>query len=97
MFIEKTDICNFADDNTLYKSSPNRSVVLNCLEQDISIFLYWFKVYSLRANPPKFQLMVLGGKKDSKISAKLRTPTFFPNEVVLLVITTDNKLTLKFI
>ena len=34
MFIEKTDICNFADDNTLYKSSPNRSVVLNCLEQE---------------------------------------------------------------
>ena len=31
VFIEKTDICNFADDNTLYKSSPSLSVVLNCL------------------------------------------------------------------
>ena len=25
MFIEKTDICNFKDDNTLYKSSPSLS------------------------------------------------------------------------
>ena len=26
MFIEKSDICNFDDDNTLYKSSPSLSV-----------------------------------------------------------------------
>ena len=37
MFIEKSDICNFADDNTLYKSSPNLSVVVNCLEHGITI------------------------------------------------------------
>ena len=34
MFIEK--ICNFADDNTLWKSSPSLSVVLNCLQHDIT-------------------------------------------------------------
>ena len=39
MFIEKTDICNFADDNTLHKSSPSLSIVLNCLEHDITIAL----------------------------------------------------------
>ena len=27
IFIEKTDICNCVDDNTLYKSSPSQSVV----------------------------------------------------------------------
>ena len=53
MFIEKTDICNFADDNTLYKSSPSLSVVLNCLEHDTTIIINWFKVNSLKANPPK--------------------------------------------
>ena len=37
MFIEKTDIHNFADDNTLYKSSPSLSVVLKYLEHDITI------------------------------------------------------------
>ena len=71
MFTEKTDICNFADNNTLYKPSANLSVVLNCLEHDISIVLKWFKVNSLKANPQKIQFMVLGRKKVSNISAKL--------------------------
>ena len=31
MFIEKTDMCNFANDNTLYKSSPNLAVFLALL------------------------------------------------------------------
>ena len=78
MFIEKTDICNFADHNTLYKSSPSLSVVLNCLEHYITIVLNWFKVNSLKANPKKFRFMVLGGKKRFHSSAKLRTPIFFP-------------------
>ena len=73
MFIENTDICNFADDNTLNKSSPNLSVVLSCLEHDILIVLNWFKVNSSKANPQKFQFMDLGGKvicftKNEKIS-----------------------------
>ena len=39
IFIKKTDICSFADDNTLYKSSPILSVALNCLEHEITIAL----------------------------------------------------------
>ena len=39
IFIKKTDICSFADDNTLYKSSPTLSVALNCLEHEITIAL----------------------------------------------------------
>ena len=63
MFIEKTDISNFADDNTLYKSSPSLLVVLNCLKHDITIVLNWFQVNSLKVNPKKFQFMLLGEKK----------------------------------
>ena len=51
MFIEKSDICNFVDDNTLRKSSLSRSVVLDCFEHDITNALNWFKVNSLEANP----------------------------------------------
>ena len=62
MFIEKSGICNFADDNILCKSSPNLSVVLICLEHYITIVLNWFKVESLKANF-KNLFMVLGRKK----------------------------------
>ena len=57
MFIEKSDICNFADDNSLYKSSPSLSIVLNCLQHDITIVLNWFKVNSLKADPKNFNLL----------------------------------------
>ena len=77
MFIEKNDICNFADGNTLYKSNPNLSVVLSCLKHDISIFLDWFKVNSLKANPPKFQFMVLGGIRSFKYKCKIEDTYIF--------------------
>ena len=55
MFTEKTDICNFADDNILYKYSQNLSVVLNYLEDEVSIVLNWFKVNLIQANNPNSQ------------------------------------------
>ena len=96
MFIEKTDICNFADENTLYKSSPSLMVVLNCLEYDITIVLNWFKVNSLKANPKKFQFMVLGGKKRFQYKCKIEdTYIFSKDQVNLLGITIDNKPTFE--
>ena len=93
MFTEKTDICNFTDDNTLYKSDLSLSVVLHCLENDITVALKWFRVNSLKAYPQKFQFMVLGSKKVSNINAKSRTPIFFSqNKVDLLGITINYKL-----
>ena len=96
MFIEKTDICNFADDNTLYKSSPSLSLVLNCLEHDITIVLNWFKINSLKANSKKIQFMVLGRKKRFQHKSKIEdTYIFSKDKVVLLGITIDNKLTFE--
>ena len=38
--IEKCDICNFADDNTLYSCRANLKTVLENLERDASKLLY---------------------------------------------------------
>ena len=96
MFTEKSDICNFADDNTLYKSSPSLSVVLNCLEHDTTIALNWFKINPLKAHPPKIQFLVLGGKKSFQYKCKTEdTYIFSKDKVVLLGITIDNELTFE--
>ena len=97
MFVEKTNFCNFVDDNTLYKSSPNLSIVLNCSEHDILIIvLNWFKVNSLKANPQKFQLMVLGKKISFQDKCKIQDISIFSKDkIVLLGIAIDKKLTLK--
>ena len=46
--IEKSDICNFADDNTLYSCGANLKTVL---EHDACKLLYWFKINSMEASP----------------------------------------------
>ena len=47
LFITNTEICNFADDNTLFKCSPNLSILFKALEKDTQIILNWFKNNSL--------------------------------------------------
>ena len=60
MFMHRTDVCNYADDNTLYSCSSNLDAVISDLELDMESALAWFKVNQLAANPSKFKLMFLG-------------------------------------
>ena len=39
LFIEKIDICKFADDNTLFSCGDNLSVILKSLEHDMKTLL----------------------------------------------------------
>ena len=43
LFAEKSDICKFADDNTLFSCRDNLSVILKSLEHDMKILFRWFK------------------------------------------------------
>ena len=54
MFIEKTEICNFADDNTIYDCVEDLSNILENLKHDLNILLKWFRINTLQANPGKF-------------------------------------------
>ena len=60
--IEKSDICNFANENTLYSCGADLKTVLENLKQDASKLLYWFKINSKKAIPEKFQFMILRKK-----------------------------------
>ena len=54
-----SDVCNFADENTLYSCDKNLENVFVNLKIDLIIVLYWFQVNSLKANPGKFQFIKL--------------------------------------
>ena len=95
MFIEKSENCNFADDNTIYECGEDLSNILGNLKHDIKILLKWFRINSLQATPGKFLFMILGRKKN-EISVKLiinSTKIEESKKVVLLGITIDNLLT----
>ena len=59
-FTTKSEVCNFADDNVLYSYGRNLNHVFSNLKYDLKNVLHWFKIHSMKANPSKFQFMVLG-------------------------------------
>ena len=61
--ILNADICNFADDNTLYTSGKSADNVTSVLQCEIENVLNWFELNSMVANPAKFQIMFLGTKE----------------------------------
>ena len=54
-----TEICNFADDNSLYEAEKSLELLKNILIKGIEEVLKWFKYNSMVANPEKFQVLLL--------------------------------------
>ena len=54
IIIEQSDICNFADDNTLYSCGERLTGIKKDLSFDTKSILNWFRLNSLKANPGKF-------------------------------------------
>ena len=91
--LKKTEICNFADDNTIYDCGEDLSNILENLKHDLKILLKWFRINSLRANPRKFQFMILGKEKRNSVKLIINTTQIKESrKVVLLGITIDNLL-----
>ena len=90
-FASKSDICDFADDNTLSSCRKTLGGILHNLKFDWRNILKWFKVNSLKPNPGKFQFMILGTNIDIRVNLFL-----FGNRIeksqkaVLLRITIDD-------
>ena len=66
-FVLDTDICKFADDNTLYACDISLEAVINRLNLDTERINNWFANNSMVANPGKFQLMYLGTNENRSI------------------------------
>ena len=64
--VKDSEVCNFADDTTIYTFGKDIvDVVLN-LEEDLSNTLDWLKDSHMAANPGKFQVMSLGLREKPK-------------------------------
>ena len=89
---EKNDICNFADDNSLYVCGPSLDFVKNCLQDSAIEILNWFDQNSLVANPAKFQI-IFPGSPNLHIELNLNGHIIKNSSVVkLLGIFIDDKL-----
>ena len=95
LFIRKK-ICNFADDNTIYRFDSALEIILEDLQHEMSILLNWFKINSMKPNSKKFQFMILG--KGSRLPFILNINNIKIREsqkVILLGLAIDICLTFK--
>ena len=96
IIIELSDICNFADDNTLYSCGERLTEIKENLISDTKSILNWFRLNSLKANPGKFQFMILGNKSHHKHILMINSiKVEASDDILLLGITIDKKLTFK--
>ena len=67
--IKKSEVCNFADDNTLFCGDKNLDLVSFLVLFLFFIYLSnvmdWLKINFLKANPGKFQFIVLGANNNN--------------------------------
>ena len=94
--ITLSEVCNFADDNFLYSSNKELEIVFRNPESDLNNILTWININSLKANPGKFEFMVLGAKEDhSFVLNKGKNKNERSSEVTLLRVKTDKQLKFK--
>ena len=60
---DKCDIYNYADDNTLVVHHEDPLNVKSSMETACAIAMNWFSMNNMKANPDKFQAMILSRKK----------------------------------
>ena len=89
----KSEVCNFADDNTLYSFDKKLDTIFSNLKYDLENVLSWFQANSLKANPSKFQFMILGDKQNTSFVLNINGKKINNSkEIELLGIVIDNQL-----
>ena len=91
-FIEKSEICNFADYNTISSCTKSISDVIENLQSDLKLALTWFKYNQMMANPGKFQFMILSKTEIYQSIDILNKNIASSTSVKLLGLTIGNKL-----
>ena len=85
MFIEKSEICNFADGNTIYDCGEELSNTSDNLKHDMRIWWTCLRINSLPANPGKFQFMILEKKKQNLLKLIINSTKIEESKTVVLL------------
>ena len=95
-FVEKSEICNLPCDNTVYSCGKDLAKIKKDLICTMKNVLKWFMLNSLKANPGKFQFMILGDKACYKHILKINSICVQSSgDVTLLGVMIDKNLTFK--
>ena len=91
--LKHSQVCNFADDSSIYVCGSDIENVIESLNQDIAISLKWFKDNFMVANPAKFQV-IFPGSDNSQLGLVIDNNLIASSNCVkLLGVSIDSKLT----
>ena len=91
-FLVKTDLCNYADDNTPYTCDMHLDTLMSILENVTEEALGWFEYNGMKLNAKKSKLLVCGHKFESMICKVGNTNIIESDKVKLLGLQIDSKL-----
>ena len=94
LYIENSDLCNDADDSTLYAFEESLTIITENLKADFLRISKWFHKNFMVLNPDKCHFMVLGDANCTCNFTCNGTTTESCKEEKVLAMTNDGKLTL---
>ena len=72
LWLTKSDLHNFGDNNTIAVTCNNFNDLLHKLEKESESAEYWFINNNMIANPDKFQAIIMNKRKKNQITHKLK-------------------------
>ena len=87
-----TDVCNYADDNTIYCCDMKLDTLMEKLECDVENAIEWFESNGMMLNSGKCHLLVCGNKFESMIGKIGNSKLIEEKSVKLLGINIDSDL-----
>ena len=93
LFIQNLDICNYADDTTIYSCDKGLYTITHKLANACNVALKWFADNFMKLNVDKCHLMVLGQRCDDSVAVKIgNTDVVNSSEEKFLRVHTGSKL-----
>ena len=94
--IQETDICNYADDTTIYACHKNIDNVIRSLESDSNVIIQWFTDNFMKLNTDKCHFMILGKSSNQDVTVNVGSSVIGnTEEEKLLGVMIDKKLTFE--
>ena len=92
-FIKQSEVCNFADDNTLFSCGDSFEVVASSLDENMSISIYWFKTNQMVMNASRHQVILFDLNSNENIVLEVGGCSIdVANSLTLLGVMIDSKL-----
>ena len=98
LFIQNSDICDYADDTTIHSCDKSLDFITHKLANVCNVVLEWFADNFMKLNADKCHLMFLGQRCDDSVTVKIgNAHVVNSSEEKLLGVHIDSKISFDYL